>query len=221
MEINGYIVSYNPLSNKTKAIKKSAIDDINNKTCKLVKKQNQNSITIGDEYNCNPGDGIMRTFYVLEVKDKRISLIMNKNIGSLVAWSSDDQNHKNDLSRQALTVKDELEKNTSKWTNVIAVSLPSAQQIANAGGDTEWTDTVYTGKRMPPWLYDYTYGCIYDGCNIDDNSNYGYWTSTATSDYPDLAWYMTSLSYLYRSLVNDGSRYGVRPVITVSISNLI
>ncbi|HPF83607.1 MAG TPA: hypothetical protein PLV83_05565 [Bacilli bacterium] len=85
-----------------------------NKICTL---KSGEALAIGSEYECDPGDGKKRTFYVLEDGDAAIktdatpagsiSLIMDRNIdNTTVAWSADGKSHKDeDESAQAITVK--------------------------------------------------------------------------------------------------------------------
>jgi hypothetical protein len=91
------------------------------------------------------------------------------------------------------------------------------------------TQTISTpGASSYDWLFDYTSGCTSYGCNTADASNLGYWTSTAVPAVTGAAWFVDSNSCLRNynapgtafGLVNDASHRGVRPVITVSKSNL-
>ena len=78
------------------------------------------------------------------------------------------------------------------------------KQVANA-----------TIKSKYAWLYN-TGGCIEYGCNVEDSSNVGYWTSTPVTGFPTLAWFVDRLDTLSFNGVNYASYYGVRPVITIS-----
>ena len=81
-----------------------------------------------------------------------------------------------------------------------------------------------TGASNYDWLFDYTNGCTSYGCNIADESNWGYWTSTALSDCNHLAWDVSEDGSLNKNFVHalDNPElgtmvnYGVRPVITIS-----
>ena len=77
-----------------------------------------------------------------------------------------------------------------------------------------------TGASNYDWLFDYTNGCTSYGCNIADASNYGYWTSTAVSGDPSLAWFVFNTGSLNYFFVDYGSTSGVRPVITILKSSL-
>ena len=85
----------------------------------------------------------------------------------------------------------------------------------------DYTQTATTtGASNYAWLFDYTNGCTSYGCNIDDESNYGYWTSTAIPDVPTIAWDVYRYGYLKNNDVGRVDRVGVRPVITILKSNL-
>ena len=125
--------------------------------------------------------------------------------------------------------------------------LITAQEIAQITGNTPWnekvavnsnwyyfdsktttasttcTDGNTTGCKYG-WLYDRTStSCTNRGClnNADSSmTGYGYWTSTPCASYSRSAWNVDYDGSLGLFSVGGGSRYGVRPVITVSKSNL-
>ncbi len=165
--------------------------------------------TPGVTYTCELGDGKQNTFYVLETNGDNVSLIAGFNLGSTVAWckSGSDNSCAADGSKAA------LKERTSGWTKLTEsqISLPSASQIATAAGKTfDGTNKV---SELPTWLNSYTKTPV----------AYGYWTSTpdASNSNSSYAWYVLSFdSRLAGDRVDDGSTYGVRPVITVSKSKL-
>ena len=77
-----------------------------------------------------------------------------------------------------------------------------------------------TGASNYAWLFDYTYSCTSYGCNIADDSNYGYWTSTAVSGISSSAWSVNRSGSLGYDIVRYDDLDGVRPVITISKSIL-
>ena len=172
------------------------------------------SFNYGDEYICNLGDtddSKNLIFFVLDKTDTEVSLIMNKNLGDAVAWSEDDNNHKDDESKQAITAKLALKERTLSWTklNQSQITLPSGQQIATAGGDTKWTDNTYgTGFSDFKWLYD----------NLIDS--YDYWTETAYSKNSTESWSVNSWGELGTNEVNNENNIGIRPVISIPKSQL-
>src|SRR5574344_215211 len=115
----------------------------------------------------------------------------------------------------------------------------TANEIATITGSTSWnsntklyTDWFYLdsnsqtptakskGASKYAWLYDYTYGCTFYGCNIEDNTWYNsdnvmtYWTSDAVAGGSSRTWDVNSAGNLYRNDVTEPIS-GVRPVITV------
>ena len=104
----------------------------------------------------------------------------------------------------------------------------TGEEVADITGNTSWTSTgsyfyfdtnttTRTKEGKYYWLFDYTYGCTSYGCKVADSSIYGYWTSTPKSS--SLAWGVDYDGSLYNYSVSDTNR-GLRPVITVSKSNL-
>ena len=169
------------------------------------------SYTVGTEYTCDPGDGITRTFYILEDGDNttlvkgdtgtagigEVSLIMNNNIGDTVAWSEDGTTKNGPVTALAY-----LKSQTNNWENV-SVSLPSANQIAKAGGDDTWNYN-YTGNILSSWLIS----------NLDK----GYWTSTVRSEVG--AYNVHAEQDIRYNAVNLTEIFGVRPVIIISKDKL-
>lgn len=170
----------------------------------------------GDEYTCELGDNEEKTFFVLETNGDNVSLIMDRNIdsngkgttsGNTVAWSSDGRNHKDeDISAQAVTAKAYLKTSTASWTKLTSsqISLPTYDQIVAANGGDPYS--------LLAWLY---------GNLNSDSAPYGYWTSTPDASSSYYAWDVTCRGSLFFNYVVDyGISTGVRPVITISKSNI-
>ena len=116
-----------------------------------------------------------------------------------------------------VTVEATLKANTKTWTRLTAnqITLPTGQQIATAGGDTEWTESYDTETKLSTWLYD----------NLNGTTNavsgvYGYWTSSPYVSYAMNAWFMSYNGFLDYDRVDDSSYSGIRPVITILKSQL-
>ena len=132
-----------------------------------------------------------------------------------------------------------LKADTNNWKNT--ARLITANEIAKITGhstfdaskagqawfcfDTNKSDTTnYCAKEKGTskyaWLFDYTIGCTDYGCNVSDSSTYGYWTSTLYKDDTHYAWHVSRDGSLdYGRVTNAG--YGIRPVITISKSNIL
>ena len=164
------------------------------------------SYALGTSYTCDPGDG-PRTFYVLEEGTDTVSLIMNENLGDRVAWNTSGNNADGPVTALAY-----LEEQTSIWT--VEATLPTGQQIADAVGNTSWTSgSNPISLSSAPWLY----GNLYTSSNksLPD----GYWTSTPHSGLSNHAWRVYYSGHL-NGYFGDSTSTGVRPVITVSKSQL-
>ena len=79
--------------------------------------------------------------------------------------------------------------------------------------------TTQGGSRYA-WLFDYTKYCTNFGCNIADPSTYGYWTATAVAGDSENAWFIWHEDGFAGNNVDNSSEGGLRPVITISKSNL-
>ena len=156
--------------------------------------------TPGVTYTCELGDGESNTFYVLEEKGDNVSLIAGFNLGDTVAWCKSGS----DNSCAADGAKAALKERTSGWTKLTEsqISLPSYDQIYKVAGNKT--------SGFATWLNSYTKTPV----------AYGYWTSTPYASYSYNAWYVNCDGTLRNYDVGNVDLSGVRPVITVSKSNL-
>lgn len=170
----------------------------------------------GDEYTCELGDNDAKTFFVLETNEDNVSLIMDKNIdsngkgtvsGNTVTWCKSESNN----SCAADGAKEYLKNSTIRWSKLTnsQISLPTAQQLVNVS-EKEF-DGSNNVSGLLTWL----------SRNLNPNSGiYGYWTSTPdaiNSTFAFGVYYDGSLNHRY--VLSENSR-GVRPVITISKSQL-
>ena len=184
--------------------------------CTLDHDSEKPSQTIGAKYTCNVGDGVARTFYVLENGDNtelkkgdftqvhyagdmigttspgEISLIMDRNIDdTAVEWGSYDLG--------PVTVLAHLKSKTAAWE--VEVNLPTYDQIYAINDSNSLISS--------PWLYG----------NLDDDSNTpvigNYWTSTHSGKTNGFA----GMVECYTKSLTGGTfnfSSGIRPVITIS-----
>ena len=160
-----------------------------------------------------------------------VNVILDHNTTTRIAWNSTGNNS------EMKEVADALKKDTRTWKNT--ARLITANEIAKITEktgfdaskknqdwfclDTNQPDTTSycakaQGKSKYAWLFDYTKECTSYGCNVSDSSTWGYWTSTQ---------YVNSIHVWFvarngRLDVNSASStgHGVRPVITISKSNI-
>lgn len=165
------------------------------------------SYELGAPYICDPGDGVARTFYVLEVSENNVSLIMNENLGDTVAWITEEDyiaaggtNWGSGNSEFGpITANNYLKSQTSNWT--VDVTLPTYHQIYNVNNSENFTEHL--------WLYE----------NLSPAWPSSYWTSTSRST--SAAWHIYwggRISSYY--IDNASTGCGIRPVITLNKTNL-
>ena len=125
-------ISYTPKDTSWKVDNvKDAIDDLYVKAPKkFCELKSGTALTVGSKYECDPGDGTKRNFFVLAV-DNKVKLIMEHNIteGSgttTMTWMNAMKYFRTGAGAST----------KSAWTNVVDVDLPMAQDIANAVGNT-------------------------------------------------------------------------------------
>ena len=175
-------------------------------------------------------------WYVFNDKEGNatVNVILDHNTTARVAWNSTGNNS------EMKEVKIALENDTKDWKNT--ARLITANEVAKITGNTgfdaskenqDWfcldtnklDSTTWCskaqGKSEYAWLFDYTSVCINYGCNTLDSSTWGYWTNTL---YEGLYEGNSSNGWIIHSYgrlsVNSSNDYGVRPVITISKSNV-
>ena len=235
MTVGDYTVSYNSAKKTYEATEKGNTPQVEvlctAKTTATTGNVPSGNYAYGDEYTCELGDNDAKTFFVLETNGDNVSLIMDRNIAlngkgrtsDEVAWvtykdylapggTESDWGDYGNNNLGPITANKKLKENTVNWTKLTEsqISLPSYDQIYKAAGNKE--------SGLSTWLY----GNL-NGIGVP----YGYWTSTPYASYSSNAWIvyyggnMDHNSYLGRSVVDgSGNPNGVRPVITVSKSNL-
>ena len=136
-------------------------------------------------------------------------MIQHNYNGATVRWSGDRINHKNDdISKQAVKAKEELENKTSSWTKIKeigTISLPTAEQIAAASGQV-FNDNKISSSNLAEFLQ-------------ATSETRSYWTSNPVISSTNRAWAVSS-SGLVDISVTWSSYAGVRPVITISKSDV-
>mgnify|MGYP004470238301 CR=1 FL=1 len=213
MTVGDYTVSYNSTKKTYEATEKGNTPQVEvlctAKTTATTGNVPSGNYAYGDEYTCELGDNDEKTFFVLETNGDNVSLIMNKNIdsngkgttsGNTVAWCKSGS----DNSCAADRALEYLKNSTTSWTKLTEsqISLPSYDQIYKAAGNKT--------SGLSTWLY---------GNLSNSSAPSGYWTSTPRASNSRSAWYVYCGGGLYVDGVDYGY-YGVRPVITVSKSNL-
>ena len=200
---------------------------------------------------CNSGNSQIGTgesnpsgclkFYVYDDSDNNYKMILDHNIVPTVAWNS---NGSNSSIGEAATA---LASATAGWNgnprlitaNEVAkiagadVELGWDSQAANTnsfrtlffldGTGTNWQTQASDekGESIYAWLFDYTKGCYAYGCNFEDDSNQGYWTSDSIYYTGNMVWAVSYWGMLdSRTKVDWTDVLGVRPVITLSQSQL-
>lgn len=190
-----------------------ALDSIYSKV-KFCKLKSGAALAIGSAYECDPGDGIKRTFYILSKDGKIIDMIMSKNIDGVRIPGTDAVNY--------FTTGDGASYQTS-WSNVLKVKMPTVEAIANISGinsiNTKAIDRVWCFEEVPnisqdPWCSD----------SEALNQKYSwltgwYWTGTTHSD-GNAVWAVGQWPGLSARPNRNNETSYIRPVITVAEINL-
>ena len=223
--IDGYVVRNGKVDkvSTTKSFKNGTAVYYNPETRKKCSESESKSTT-GTKRGC-------MKWYVFNDKEGNatVNVILDHNTTAGVAYNSTGSNS------EMKEVKIKLEEDTKDWKNT--ARLITANEIAKITGKTgfdaskenqDWfyldsnnqTQTASsTNKSKYAWLFDYTIDCTNYGCNTPDSSNWGYWTSTPNKASSTIAWRVYRSGDLSRDYVTNAG-HGVRPVITISKSNI-
>ena len=225
--IDGYAVSNGEVKkvSTTKSFKNGTAVYYNPETENKCSKEEAKSTT-GTKSGC-------MKWYVFNDKEGNatVNVILDHNTTAGVAWNLTGNNS------EMKEVKKALENDTKDWKNT--ARLITANEVAKITGYTSWGTNITgypwfcfdtnqpdttnecakaQGTSEYAWLFDYTKECTSYGCNVSDSSTWGYWTSTQ---------YVNSIHVWFvarngRLDVNSASStgHGVRPVITISKSNI-
>lgn len=187
----GTVIYYNPETNKKCTA--SEVNTIVNAKTGCLK---WNIITMGDT-----------------TSKTTVDIMLDHNTTAIVEWNSSGNN-----AGGMLEVATALQTDVSHWNDSIkgTARLITGKEVADIAGNTIWTINGPDGHSQSiltqPWLYQNTF-------RHGDNTNYGYWTSTAHPDLYYRAWSVDSDGFLENNHVGNTSS-GVRPVIRVLKSNI-
>ena len=189
--------------------------------------------------------GCMRWYVFNDKGNDTVNLLLDHNTTATVAWVSKEDyiaaggtetewGSNGNNNKGPITALKQLESDTSSWNKSINPRLIEAQEIVNITGYPNWDNNVYSfhdnkqttyegaaGTNKYAWLFDNTWSCTTNGCNVADSSTYGYWTATAHSRISSAAWNVHCHGILNRlEFIELSNYYGVRPVVTVLKSNI-
>ena len=195
-------------------------------------------------------EGCMKWYVISAsgTNDTTVDVILDHNTTATVAWVTqadyaDDTNwSSNKNSKGPITANAQLATDTTGWTSGLNPRLITANEIAAITGNTGWSSSTATssdwfcldtnakdestwcakasGTSNYKWLFDYTNGCTSSGCDNDDSSTYGYWTSSPVSGSSGRAWLVSDYGRLDYYYVDNVINFGVRPVITIQKSQI-
>ena len=178
------------------------------------------SFNYGDEYTCQVGNSYTNTFFVLENNTDTVSLIMKENytdsyVPKTLAWCTDggDDNTCKNISTtgsEAPEGKDYLGHIKSIFNkDDVEVSFPTYDQIYKAAGNKT--------SDLSTWIYDYLSDTTHPVSEV-----YGYWTITPDASNSLNTWtvYFNYVGRLHNDEVSLSGLFGVRPVITISKSDI-
>ena len=175
-------------------------------------------------------------FYVTKDNGDSVNLLLDHNTINVKYDTSGTYKEYEQAS-----IKTQVDSDTQGWSG--NPRLITANEIAEITSNTEW-DSTKTGQkffyfgsksntnyenmtdeqkaiqRSFAWLFDYTKDYNLKGCNIEDSSVNGYWTSSPNISYSNRAWVVHRFGVLDSADVDNDTNFGIRPVITINKSDL-
>ena len=207
LTISGYPLIYNA---EAKVFEVSESNGTN--TSYICEKTGEASKTVGAQYTCHLDTD--RTFYVLEniESSENISLIMDRNfiggeVPKTLAWCTDGGSDNTTCKNINLKEENPLKHIQDTFGDNVEVSFPTKDQITSANNGST--------SNLPQWLYDHLNGTP----NPESGVN-GYWTASPRAEGAYSAWYVGSNGLVSNYHVGISGDRGVRPVITISKTEL-
>ena len=210
LTISGYPLTYNTESKAFEVVEIA-------KLCTLASDSLVAAGEVGAKYICDPGDGIQRTFYILEngsnpvsnstLASDEVALIMNGNIEESSLWCVPDveKQYMECEVNEPVEATNILNSRTRKWT--VEVALPTYDQLYSINNSNNLTSAT--------WLYENSYENLCEA-PTSGATYYGYWTATYR--------YSVTFNCDGRTLVGSSAmateQTGIRPVIIISKTQL-
>ena len=163
--------------------------------------------------------------------NETVNLLLDHNTTAKVAWNTNDDNTDSSQINQKVVLDTEGWVGSPRLITAEEVAKitnnPNVEKFKNGTSvlgdwfyfqDNSQTDpNLSQGTSTYKWLFNRTLNCTSYGCDVGDNSNYGFWTNTAVSGSSSV-WIVDCHGRLDRHSAYNDDRYGIRPVITVSKS---
>lgn len=172
--------------------------------------------------------GCMKWYVYKDNGNGTYQLIVDHNTTAKVVWNTSGSTT-GGMKEAAVA----LTNDTKTWDTSLKARLITANEIAEITGNTTFNETTATGasrfyfdsntqtktatsqgESHYAWLYDYTRDCTSSGCNIADNTTYGYWTATSVFNDSYTVWYVSNIGNMGFNNA-EHTLNGIRPVITV------
>ena len=186
---------------------------------------NEDNSTIGSGTS-----GCMK-WYIYDDSGNTYKMILDHNTTATVAYETSRTYKEYSLA----SIKSQVDIDTAGWESNLNPRLITVDELAQITNTTTFTgdsstwfyfDGTGTNKHTKAssvkgaspyaWLFDYTKLCTSSGCDIEDSSTSGYWTSSPVTDYAYRAWLVYYYGEIMHSDVYEPSTFGIRPVIEVS-----
>ena len=213
--------------------------------CRAVDRSQARSTALGTEYTCKVNDTTSYNFYVLSTEGSNVNLLMSKNLADNVPYGTED--NMREYSKYALltfTMWDyqttpyiftQLDSLTSGWTNISninktystitgSVTLTGKARLATfdelagpvcTSGPINNAESEYGANA--PYYTDCADWAMGDYCTVTSTDYYMIYAMN--SKYKTLDDY-NALSGCDSSNCESFASFGIRPVITVSMSEL-
>lgn len=190
-----------------------------------------------DVFSRTTYSGCMK-FYIFDDTGSTYKLLLDRNIGGNLAWISqadyiaaggtaEGYGTNGNTSKGPITANKALAERTTGWIG--SPRMITANEVKTITGATGLNyyfgsngSTAYSSQnenqkaiqRSFHWLFDYTKNCLYQGCSVNYDNTYGYWTSNKYNS--TTACNIINIGGLNNGYPKTNNYAGVRPVIEIS-----
>ena len=141
---------------------------------------------------------------IIEAEDILTQLKFYQDLEDKTTWESQ---YMTDMESASNTIMPKIEQNASNYANMLEMYKAVTNMLM----------TDYSDIALPSYLHE----DLYSNCSEDGScTTYGYWTKTAIASGSNQAWIVHYTSIMGNYFVDSGAHNGLRPVITITASQL-
>lgn len=141
-----------------------------------------------------------------------VAKITGADLDNTIKWNSEKEYVilTNDETNETYDISTDAE---ISWFYLDGCKNRNKKTYDNKGWQTPYANS--NQKSSYGWLFDNTNGCLEYGCNVEEESSEGYWTSDSVTYQEFMIWNVNKKGMLNIEYNGIENLYGIRPVITL------